>query len=129
MAAEKMYQGDLFKKSIKYAKTILKPDRIYILSAKYGLLPLDTEIENYNITLKGQKATDVRNWANLVKQQIVDAKLNLTRDEFIILAGDVYCKYLIDRTQSTYIVNYKRPLQGLRLGEQIKRINQMIINK
>ena len=128
-AAEEMYQGALFKKSLEYAKAVLIPDRIYILSAKYGLLPLDRQIENYDTTLIGQKATFVRNWASLVKQQIIMAGLDLFNDEFVLMAGETYCRYLIDNTQDYYIVNYTRPLQGLRLGEQIKRINQMIMNK
>ena len=36
--AKDLYQGQIFRKSYIYANKFLKPDRIYILSAKYGLL-------------------------------------------------------------------------------------------
>ena len=44
MEAQKIYKSTLFKKSLAYAKK-LKPDAIYILSAKHHLLPLDKVIE------------------------------------------------------------------------------------
>ena len=49
--ARELYISDLFRKSLKYAQS-LSPDAIYILSAKYGLLSLDTVIEPYDVTLK-----------------------------------------------------------------------------
>lgn len=48
--AKDMYVSDLFKKSLEYARR-LNPAKIYILSAKYGLLELDDMIEPYEITL------------------------------------------------------------------------------
>ena len=49
--AANIYISPLFKKSLEYAKK-LTPQAIHILSAKYGLLDLDSEIDPYNITLK-----------------------------------------------------------------------------
>ena len=49
--AANIYISPLFKKSLEYAKK-LTPQVIHILSAKYGLLDLDSEIDPYNITLK-----------------------------------------------------------------------------
>ena len=48
--AQNLYISPLFKMSLKYAEK-LKPDKIFILSAKYHLLPLDKEIEPYDVTL------------------------------------------------------------------------------
>ena len=45
-----MYQSPLFKYSLKHARK-LNPDNIYILSAHYHLLDLETEIETYDVTL------------------------------------------------------------------------------
>ena len=42
--AEALYVSPLFVLNLRYAKS-LKPDSIFILSAKYGLLDLDKEIE------------------------------------------------------------------------------------
>jgi cytoplasmic iron level regulating protein YaaA (DUF328/UPF0246 family) len=49
--AQNMYISPLFIKSLKYAKNKLKSDKIFILSAKYGLLDLIDVIEPYNVTL------------------------------------------------------------------------------
>ena len=48
--AKDMYISPLFKYSYKYASQ-LKPDYIFILSAKYGLINVDDIIEPYNETL------------------------------------------------------------------------------
>jgi len=50
--AEELYTSDLFKKSLTYAKQLTTPENIYILSDKYYLLPLDEEIEFYDVLLE-----------------------------------------------------------------------------
>ncbi len=49
--AKYLYASPLFKYSLTYAES-LNPDKIYILSAKYGLLDLDDKVTSYNKTLK-----------------------------------------------------------------------------
>lgn len=49
--ASDMYISDLFKKSLMYATKITESKNIYILSAKYGLLELNQQIEPYELTL------------------------------------------------------------------------------
>jgi len=56
--AQDMFISPLFKKSLEYAKKVLKPDGIYILSAKYGLLGLKTDIEPYNMALNNMSTQD-----------------------------------------------------------------------
>ena len=43
--AQDLYVSPLFQKNLQYAKS-LNSDKIFILSAKYGLLKLNEEIEN-----------------------------------------------------------------------------------
>ena len=45
-----IYVSPLFRLNLAYAES-LKPDAIYVLSAKHGLLPLDDQIEPYELTL------------------------------------------------------------------------------
>ena len=47
--AKDLYVSDFFKKSINYCLTT--HDKVCILSAKYGLLELDTIIKDYDMTL------------------------------------------------------------------------------
>lgn len=48
--AEDLYISDLFVKNLTFARK-LKPDYIFILSAKYGLLKLNDRIAPYEKTL------------------------------------------------------------------------------
>ncbi|MGH7990821.1 MAG: DUF6884 domain-containing protein, partial [Limisphaerales bacterium] len=63
--AELLYISPLFKGYLRYARS-LKPDGIFVLSAKYELLELEREIEPYNSTLKNMSVVQVRAWADKV---------------------------------------------------------------
>jgi hypothetical protein len=110
--AKDLYISPLFKKNLAYARR-LNPDAIYILSAQYGLLDLETEIEPYNLTLNTMSASDIRKWAERVIHQLRQMA-NLQDDHFIFLAGLKYRKYLLPHLSS-----YEIPLEGLRIGEQL----------
>ena len=114
--AKDLYISTLFKKSLAYAY-LLKPDKIFILSAKYGLIDSDEEIFPYNETLNKKSSYEIKIWADKVLQKLRE-KANLDEDEFIFLAGNNYRKYLI-----TNIKNYKVPLEGLPIGKQLKFLN------
>lgn len=115
--AQDLYISPLFKKNLQYAKS-LNPDKIFILSAKYGLLRLNEEIRPYDKTLNKMCSNEIKEWANLVLNQL--RKLtDLENDEFIFLAGDRYRKYLIP-----YLQNYKIPLKGLGIGKQLKFLKE-----
>jgi hypothetical protein len=64
--AENMYISTLFKNSLKYAKDILKANKIFILSAKYGLLSLDKEIDPYNVTLINMGKEERQRWEKIL---------------------------------------------------------------
>jgi len=112
-----LYTSDLFKKNLKYASQI-NPDKIFILSAKYGLLDLDDEIEPYNITLNNMKGEEIRLWAEQVLRKLEEI-VNLDTDEFVFLAGEKYRRYLVPK-----IKNYSLPLQGLGIGKQLKWLKE-----
>lgn len=107
--AKDLYISPLFKKAYAYAKT-LKPDDIYIISAKYGLLDLNAEVEPYDITLKKMKSKNCEAWAQGVLERLrtlynlADAESG--GDKFIILAGKSYYKNLIGEKR---IENYECP--------------------
>ncbi len=91
--AKDLYVSSLFKKSLKYSQ-LLNPDNTFILSAKYGLLDLDEEIESYDETLNNKSPSKVKDWSNKVIIQL-EKKIDLDRDEVIILAEKNYYKYLL----------------------------------
>jgi hypothetical protein len=115
--AKEMYISPLFKLNMKYTLS-LKPDKIFILSAKYGLLDLEQEIEPYNLTLNNLKEDEIKLWANKVLDNL-NQQADLNNDEFIFLAGEKYRKYLILKLK-----NYKIPLKGLGIGKQLKFLKE-----
>lgn len=116
--AKDLYISTLFKLNLKYAHA-LGADSIYILSAKYGLLSLNQEIEPYEKTLNNMRATEIKDWASKVLRQL-KAIVSLDETEFLFLAGDKYRKYLLP-----HIKNVRIPLEGLRIGEQLKRLKEL----
>ncbi len=111
--AEKIYISSLFKKSLKYAKS-LSPDLILVLSAEHGILRLDQEIEPYDKTLNKMSKAESEKWARLVLKQLKTLS-DLNKDNFIFLAGNNYRKNLLPE-----IKNYQIPMRGLKIGEQLK---------
>ncbi|WP_349409357.1 DUF6884 domain-containing protein [Pseudalkalibacillus sp. SCS-8] len=121
--AENMYDSTLFKYALKYAQSH-NPDKIFILSAQYGLLETSDVIKPYNKTLNKMKKNEQLEWSNLVLRQMIVKKLDLKKDHFIILAGNRYRKYLLD-----YITHYELPLEGKRIGEQLSFLKGAVINE
>jgi hypothetical protein len=117
--AEDLYESELFRRSLAYARR-LRPDSIYILSAKHGLLDLQTEIEPYNVTLNDMSAGEVRTWAVGVLEQLRHTA-DLRHDRFIILAGDKYRKYIVPHLSLAEL-----PLEGLRIGEQLQFLGKPV---
>ena len=117
--AQDLYVGPLFQKNIRYAKS-LNPDKIFILSAKYGLLNLTDEVEPYDKTLNKMTSNEIKEWANLVLKQLQKVS-DINKDEFVFLAGNNYRKFLLP-----HIKNYKIPMLGLGIGKQLKWLTKRI---
>lgn len=120
--AKDLYISPLFRLSLEYAKC-LNADGIYILSAKYGLLPLDEEIAPYEQTLNRMSGRERKQWAQGMLAQL-RAVADLRSDRFIILAGEKYREHLVPK-----IEKYDVPLEKLRIGEQLRRLKNLIGQK
>ena len=118
-SAKDLYISPLFKGSYAFAKK-LGADKIFILSAKHFLVSEDEELEPYNTTLNNMKSEDIREWAEEVKRGLRE-KTDVEHDEFIILAGEKYRKYIVD------ILKHKTvPLQGKGIGKQLSYLKKTI---
>jgi len=111
--AEELYTSTLFKYGLQYAKS-LNPEKIFILSAKYGLVPSDKIIEPYNKTLNEMSSKEVLEWSDKVLADLRKVA-DLDNDEIIFLAGENYRKHLLP-----HIKNHIIPLKGLGIGRQLK---------
>lgn len=95
--ARDLYIGPLFKKLLKYAKS-LKPDKIFILSGKYGLLKLDEEIEPYDKNLNECSLAEIKTWSEKVLNKLAEVA-DLNGDEFVFMAGAKYRKFIEPRVK------------------------------
>jgi hypothetical protein len=118
--AKDLYISPLFKKNLQYAKS-LNPDKIYILSAKYGLINLDTKIDPYDQTLNKMSQNQIKDWSNSILNELKKSS-NINTDEFIFLAGIKYRKYILP-----FIKNYKIPMQGLSIGKQLQWLSKEVL--
>ena len=119
--AEELYNSDLFKKQLEYAKKLTNPNDIYIISAKYHLVPLRAKIEPYNKTLKDMSADERQSWSDTVLDQLKKKGYDLQKDKFVILAGNSYRQYL-----EPHMKNVEVPFDGLRIGQQKKALLQKL---
>lgn len=119
--AKDMYQGNLFKKSLEYALKTTNPNNIYILSAKYGLVGLEQEIEPYDKTLKDMDDEETESWAEMVLDKLEDLYEDLAELQISILAGKAYYEPLLPSLK-----NYDLPLEGLRIGESMKELDELV---
>lgn len=119
--AKDMYVSPLFRGAYKYAKS-LNVDKIFVLSAKYGLLEETDIIEPYNETLNTKKQTEIQQWADTVIASL-SKKVNLQEDVFVFLAGEKYRKHLIRNMR-----HYQIPLEGLSIGKQLAFYKERVQN-
>lgn len=114
--ASEMYQAsDLFRKAYAYA--IKNYDFVAILSAKYGLLLPDDEIEPYNLTLNDMNSQQRKEW---VKKVLSQMKNKLRLEDFgkiFFHAGKKYREQLIPKLENMGI-QCKVPLEALSIGKQ-----------
>jgi cytoplasmic iron level regulating protein YaaA (DUF328/UPF0246 family) len=117
--AADMYTSPLFHKMMAYAQS-LKPKRVYILSAKYGLLSPEDMIEPYEKTLKTMKTPERRAWAQGVLSALRES-CDLDADTFVFLAGDTYRQNLVP-----HIKHYTVPMEGLVFGKQLQWLESQV---
>lgn len=114
--ASEMYQAsDLFKKAYSYATR--NYDFVAILSAKYGLLFPDDEIEPYDLTLNDMKSQQRKAWAENILSQM---KRRMKLEDFnrvFFHAGEKYREHLVPKLENMGI-RCEAPLEHLGIGRQ-----------
>lgn len=103
--AEKMYTSGYFRQCLRWAKAKTSPDKVFILSAKYGLLRLDDLIMPYDLKM-GQSGSV------LPSQVYEQAKaLGIENEKILSTAGIEYRKIL-----DTVFPNISYPFDGMTIG-------------
>ncbi|MFE0629243.1 DUF6884 domain-containing protein [Streptomyces sp. NPDC058864] len=113
--AADMYIGS-YHRACRRAAEALQPDRLLILSARYGLLDLDEEIDPYN-TPHGHAAAVT---AALLRTQAANLRITAL-DPVVILGGARHVALA-----KTVWPHARTPLDGTRgMGEQFARLAAM----
>jgi hypothetical protein len=121
--AQELYSASpMFQKTLEYGKK-LKPDKMYILSAKHHLVPLTKELAPYDKTLKEMPKDEKEKWGEETVKQMKSSGINPEKDTFIFLTGSEYMKPL-----AKYIPdgNIEKPMEGKRFGERLKWLNSQV---
>ena len=119
--AQELYSASpMFNKTLEYGKS-LKPDKMFILSAKHHLVPHNKTLAPYDLTLKDMPSDKRKEWADIVLKQIKEKGYSLDKDKFIFLAGNAYRQYLVPEMKHTEV-----PFEGLRIGQQKKALLQKL---
>lgn len=113
-AAEELYISPLFRYSLQYAKTITSPDKIFILSAKYGVLRLHDIIAPYELCLNDMNEKQCKKWAENCIRQMENHNINFN-EKAVFLCGEKYRKYIINNFKNNSI-----PLKNIPFGKQLK---------
>lgn len=121
--ARDMYTSDLFKKSLSYAEQLYESATVYILSAKYGLLELDQQIEPYELTLNTMNKQQRREWADKVLMQCKEKGISFD-EEAMFLCGNKYREFLMSEFK-----NSTAPLEHMGIGKQLAFYNKEIYKK
>jgi hypothetical protein len=121
--AQELYSASpMFKKTLEYGKS-LQPDKMFILSAKHHLVPLNKELEPYDKTLKEMSADEKEKWGVETTNQMKSHGLNLNKDKFIFLTGGEYMKPFTKYIPES---NIETPMSGKRMGERLQWLNSQI---
>jgi len=121
--AQELYSASpMFQKTLEYGKS-LKPDKMFILSAKHHLVPLTKTLEPYDKTLKEMPKAEKEQWGEETIKQMKSSGINPEKDTFVFLTGSEYMKPL-----SQYIPdgNIEKPMEGKRFGERLKWLNSQV---
>ena len=121
--AQELYSASpMFQKTLEYGKS-LKPDKMYILSAKHHLVPLTKTLEPYDKTLKEMPKDEKEKWGEETIKQMKSVGINPEKDTFVFLTGSEYMKpfnqYIPDS-------NIEKPMEGKRFGERLKWLNSQV---
>jgi len=115
--ARDLYRSELFLGRRRYAESVGVP--WFILSAKYGLLAPDDEVESYDATLLDLTPSERLQWGGLVLGQI-DCRLGLVRGKTIeIHAGFEYRAYGVKSGLESRGAKVVVPLEHARIGQQL----------
>ena len=115
-AVRDLYTSTLFKESLKWAKA--RCDVVYVTSDKHGLLPLDQQVEDYEVDMSDFSREERDDWGWRVRAALKPKP----PVEVFILAGNLYVEALkLNRIPG---VTVHTPLEGKQQGKRVQWLQQ-----
>jgi cytoplasmic iron level regulating protein YaaA (DUF328/UPF0246 family) len=111
--ARELYTGGLFQKAVAWAERHQHP--WFIVSALYGLVTPDQELNPYDFTLKQLRAREREAWG----QRTISAldKYTATGSHAFLIMPELYRRN-IQSALLQYGITYENPVKGMRIGQQ-----------
>ena len=119
--ARDLYTSSWFCKARSFAERTGQP--WFVLSAKHGLVHPDAVISPYDLTLNVMPVANRRQWASRVLTQL-EPHLG-TVGSVVLLAGHSYRQFLEPSLRCRGL-EVSVPMEGLRIGEQLRWLNKML---
>ena len=116
LPARRLYRSALFQGRRSYAEAAARP--WFIISARYGLVDPNQVIEPYDLRISQLGRAERDAWARQVADALAERVGSLDGVTVELHAGDEYASALRAPLEQAGAV-MARPLQGVRLGEQI----------
>lgn len=110
-SASRKYVGSYFKVALRWARRHAFENRIFICSAKFGLLKLNQTVPDYNLKMGDPGSVEVAK----LKRQRKDLKLPSNP---LVVGGGKYLEVL-----RKVFPKLEAPFAGAKLGFQMKKMN------
>jgi hypothetical protein len=111
--ARLLYRSELFRSSMAWATS--RRARIYILSAKYGLIGPDDVVAPYDRQLADMSKEGLELWAKAVAKKVDSLPAGRT----VLLAGRLYGSF---ESHCSRVV--EKPLEHLKIGSRLRWLKE-----
>ncbi len=110
--AKDLYISARFLMAMKHASG--KFDKVFILSAKHGLLDPEKRIRSYDLELAQLSVEERTSWGRKVAKKI---NRTFIAPELTFLCGKLYYETILPHLDESYV---HTPLEGLRIGQHLR---------
>lgn len=117
-AARDLYTGNLFRAHLRLAEA-LQPREIFVVSAKYGLVGIDDQIDYYDLSLAQFGRGEIGDWRRGVASKVDE--IAGAGELVVVLAGKLYASW-IDGCHRRAV----QPLAGMQVGERLSFISKTV---
>jgi len=122
-AAKDLYVSDWFRKARAFVEATGMP--WFILSSQHGLIHPGERVAPYERTLNAMPVDQRRDWARQVIEQMQVRLPDAER--VVVFAGARYREFLMEYLEGRF-PSVEVPLEGLRIGEQLRWFTQRVSN-